>query len=261
MQRARPLLVVALVVLGSTAYWFAAQSGDDSPTESAAAVAHPPAGTGESPRRLLPAVPAPPAPEGSFVFLHDQADKKTPVAFDPCRPIHYVVNAAGAPVDGAALVADAIAAAQRATGLKFVDDGATSEVEQNDRAPYQPDRYRRDRWAPVLVSWADEQQFSTLAGYITGAARPQGITTSGQTVYVSGSVVLDRVDLSPEHMPDRALARATIMHELGHLVGLDHTADRSQLMFSEAQLGHTDYASGDLHGLAVLGAQRCFPDV
>jgi predicted Zn-dependent protease len=57
------------------------------------------------------------------------------------------------------------------------------------------------------------------------------------------------------------VVRAIILHELGHLVGLDHTSDRGQIMFSEAEFNVRDYAPGDLRGLARLGTQACFPGV
>jgi hypothetical protein len=51
------------------------------------------------------------------------------------------------------------------------------------------------------------------------------------------------------------------MHELGHLVGLDHVSDDSQLMSPTLSGDLTDYASGDLEGLAVLGQGQCLPDI
>ena len=80
-------------------------------------------------------------------------------------------------------------------------------------------------------------------------------------MYVSGIVVLDRTQLSAEAEPERAAVRAVILHELGHLVGLDHTSDRMQLMFSESQFNVRDYAEGDRRGLAVMGTQACVPEV
>jgi hypothetical protein len=73
--------------------------------------------------------------------------------------------------------------------------------------------------------------------------------------------VLDRVDLSAANMSDRGLAQATVMHELGHLVGLAHTSDRTQLMFSETLPNVKDFGAGDLRGLALLGTQPCYPNV
>ena len=45
-----------------------------------------------------------------------------------------------------------------------------------------------------------------------------------------------------------------MLHEFGHLIGLDHTSDRTQIMFSEAQLNVRDYADGDLRGLSLARA-------
>lgn len=52
-----------------------------------------------------------------------------------------------------------------------------------------------------------------------------------------------------------------MLHELGHLVGLDHTADRHEMVFSESDYEVTDYGPGDRRGLALLGTQGCHPDL
>jgi hypothetical protein len=205
-----------------------------------------------------------PGGPGKYELANTQPeDPSAPVAFDPCRPLHYVVDSKGAPADGLALVQQAIAKVHSATGLRFMNDGATDEAPTNGRAGYQPQRYP-DRWAPVLIAWEDETEFPDLAGYIAGSTAPQPVSVPGRPdrlVYVTGTVVLDRSDLSVAKMPDRAEAQATIMHELGHLVGLGHTSDRTQLMFSEAQPKVKDFGAGDLRGLAILGTQPCYPNV
>ena len=47
------------------------------------------------------------------------------------------------------------------------------------------------------------------------------------------------------------------MHELGHVVGLDHVKDRHELMNPE-YLGLDTWGPGDRQGLAVLGAGPCY---
>ena len=47
-----------------------------------------------------------------------------------------------------------------------------------------------------------------------------------------------------------------LLHELGHLVGLDHVDDPNELMYPRAA-ERTSYGPGDLKGLALLGAIPC----
>ena len=51
-------------------------------------------------------------------------------------------------------------------------------------------------------------------------------------------------------------SRAIIMHELGHVVGLDHVDDPDQLMFPRTT-GRLDWGAGDRRGLAAMGAGLC----
>ncbi len=60
----------------------------------------------------------------------------------------------------------------------------------------------------------------------------------------------------------RASADAVILHEFGHLVGLDHVNDRAQVMYPRSGPGSpTAFQRGDLTGLAALGLGACQPDV
>jgi hypothetical protein len=206
--------------------------------------------------------PAPlPANSGPFAFVAMQSNGKDPVAYDPCRPIHVVVNARTQPADGDRLFRNALSAVSVATGLQFVVDGATAETPGVDRPVYQPDRYP-DQWAPVLVVWSDTPESPDLAGGIAGFAGSNWLETPDGSVYVTGSVVLDGPDIGAAIEADGPLVvQGIIEHELGHLAGLDHVTDTSQLMYPDTTGGIIDYAAGDRRGLAALGRGKCFPDL
>ena len=76
----------------------------------------------------------------------------TPIRWNPCEPIHYVVNLENAPESATADVTRAMQRIENASGLSFVFDGSTDEVPSLDRESYQPARYG-DVWAPVLIGW------------------------------------------------------------------------------------------------------------
>lgn len=261
---------VALVVVFALVWAYQSSRGTGSSTASPPPTPHstlsrltarPPASTEEASQPLGGPARSPRG-HGGYAFVRTQRDGSTPVAFDPCRPIHYVVNLDGAPRGGRDLVQRAIGRVHDATGLRFVYDGPTNEAPSTERAAYQPGRYDRARWAPVLIAWSDETAYPTLRGNVAGIGGAQAISIDENGfVNVSGQVVLDRDQLSTDTTSDRQLVRAVVLHELGHVVGLDHTPDRSQLMFSEAQFDVRDYADGDLRGLHELGVQRCFPNV
>ncbi len=54
-----------------------------------------------------------------------------------------------------------------------------------------------------------------------------------------------------------AAARAIVMHELGHLVGLAHVHVADELMYPE-NIGHRTFGPGDREGFRQLGLGPCF---
>ncbi len=221
----------------------------------------PPYGVEESAGRLLPPVPGPPAAAGSYAFMVTDPQTATPVRWSPCRPVHYVIRPDGSIKGGRKMIDDAFAGLSSATGLQFVNDGATSESPTDQRSAYQPDRYGK-RWAPVLVAWATPDEVLEFSTDVAGIAGPSAFSTpSGDGMLVSGTVYLDPVKLKDTRKAlGAAEASNIVVHELGHLVGLDHVNDNTQLMFPAPQPGVTGYQAGDLAGLAILGQGPCQPD-
>ena len=207
--------------------------------------------------------PLPPAGGGTYGFTTLQADGVTPVAYDPCRVVRYVLRPDGAPAGTEELVHGAVAGIAEATGLRFVYDGYTDEPLIEDRPVFQPDRYG-DRWAPVLIGWQTEAENPALAGDVVGEAGSASVALGGRPrIFVTGTVTLDAGQL-PALLaePDgAATVRAIVLHELGHLVGLAHVDDEAQLMFPETRRSLTGFAGGDRTGLAALGAGACVPEL
>ena len=190
-----------------------------------------------------------------------QSDNKTPVAYDPCRPIHFVIRAQGEPPGGKQLILGSFAELSLVTGLQFIYDGDTSESPSTQRNAFQPARYG-DHWAPVLITWDTVAEVPDFATTVEGRAGSAAVSQSNQPkIYVTGSVELASEKLSylMQSPGGYEMVQSILLHELGHLVGLAHVADVSQLMFPEAGHGVIDFAAGDLTGLAKLGGGSCAP--
>jgi hypothetical protein len=210
------------------------------------------------PARVLPQVSATATGDRAFIGTHPDG---SPIGFDPCRPVHYVLNPDGMPGGGEQLLRGAVAEISAATGLAFVDDGVTTERVVNDRAPVQPLRYG-ERWAPVLVDWVENSEVAYPDEEVFGVASPHAIAPSGtpSARYVTGWVGLNRAWFT-QALTDpgtAAVARGVVLHELGHLVGLDHVKDPTQVMHATSET--TGLGDGDREGLAMAGAGTCYSD-
>lgn len=203
----------------------------------------------------------PPFASDSYRFLAMNSDG-TPVGYSPCRPLHYVVNNDLVPAGAQHLIPEAINTVSLATGIRFIYDGATTEQPSGQRAPYQPGSYG-DRWAPLLIAWTTPEAAPQLKGKVIGTGGSTHFSyDDGPKTFVTGSLELDAPQITEElRQPDGELyATAVILHELGHVMGLEHVDDPRQLMFPE--IGTPEgLAVGDLNGLHELSKAHCRKDL
>jgi hypothetical protein len=196
------------------------------------------------------------APGPGFQFL-DRTDQGTPTRWNPCEPIHYVVNATLAPPGSIDDVYEAVRRMSEATGIAFVYEGPTDEEPSIYRDVYQLDRYG-DRWAPVLIAWADPDDtdipFERGDRVAAGVAVPVIPPTRLEDIYVSGWVAINADDPNPPGFGFPGQQGPVILHELGHLMGLGHVRTPGELMHPEGG-GVVDFGSGDREGLHRLGAE------
>lgn len=203
--------------------------------------------------------PADVPPGGVHAFLQHQPDRPAqPVAWDPCREIRYEINPDGAPDDAddtVAFVQEAVEEVSGLTGLQFDYLGET------DRRPsWRASLVPRGRSEPVLIAWASEDEVDELAGNVAGVGGAVSREArSGRWLrYVTGQVTLDSdvYEMLDDDSDGEARGRAILLHELGHLVGLDHVDSPAELMYAD-EVGLLDFGTGDRNGLVRLGKGRC----
>lgn len=209
-----------------------------------------------APTRVHPLVAAPPGTGGFTLVM----PKYPGARWNPCRAIHYVVFGDEPWHDANRMLDATFAEMSRLTGLAFVADGMTTEGFNHRRAAYQPTKYG-DRWAPVLVTWTTPAVDEQLANRVAGDAGPDMQYVSGHPEFVSGTVSLDAPQLALSMNAGArgaAQVRVTMLHELGHLVGLGHYTAGPSLMQPMSSWS-TRLSDGDRRGLAEMGAGTCWP--
>lgn len=187
---------------------------------------------------------------GQWAFVRKQGS--IPVSYDPCRTIHYVLRVGQGPLNGANLVREGIARLSAATGFTFVFDGLSDEVPQWATL--------RDPDRPVFIGWADRTE-TDIWEHQADAAGVGGSETvlngRGQEVFATGFVVMKPDNRLPPTFGAGETGGTVLLHELGHVVGLDHVSDDREVMHGGiTHFTGEGYGPGDLRGLWELGASR-----
>ncbi len=196
-------------------------------------------------------VPTKPAQNPNYAF-ENVDDRGQPVRFDPCHVIHYVVRVGPGPADGVAFVQEGVAKLSAATGLTFHYDGPTDEVPAKGFEP---------RGDPVWIGWAATDETTAFARVKGGAPDAVGVggpvesrRPGGPMQYVGGSAMLRPTNLEAPGFGPGSTEGNVLLHELGHLVGLAHVADPTEVMHPGTSSATSDgYDLGDLNGLWRLG--------
>ena len=87
------------------------------------------------------------------------------------------------------------------------------------------DELQGNEWEPVLIIWSDRYQDGSLDGGVIGRG-------GGGTIDVNGRLRSHRQDSLDSNIRDSFATQMVLEHELGHVLGLDHTDDRRQLMYA-----------------------------
>lgn len=194
-------------------------------------------------RGLAGAAGAVPSGDG-WVAWGARADG-TPLRWDPCRPIDWVVRQDDPDwlVDVATTAFDRVGAL---AGVTFRHDGRAEVAVGDDRSTADG-----SRWAPVVVTLVEPDEET----WLDGDERALAVPVLVGDVFVTGQVLLDAEQELDRGFTDRRGSwGATVLHEAAHLVGLDHVDDPAQLLYPYPLPGAADLGDGDRRGLRALRA-------
>ena len=200
------------------------------------------------------------ADEGFALWGRDQHGG--PLRWDACAPVTFVLSPVDAPAHAEADVRAALAMLAEASGLDLVLEGMTDE-RPDARRPLVERVGDEWRWRPVLIAWARPGATDLpLTTIDRGVAVPVSVRDGDREGLVTGQVVINaaRTDLVAGFGDRSDAVGATLLHELGHVLGLDHVDDVAQIMSEDPGSGPVRFGDGDLAGLRAVGSDAgCRP--
>jgi hypothetical protein len=190
----------------------------------------------------------PPGP--GFAFTATGPDG-VPGRWDSCRPVRVLINPRNAPEGSIRGIRLALARMSQWTGLRLELVGTTSA----EAGPDWGSRASGAVWPPVLISFPARSARGLSDTSASAEARPVWVThASGRAEFVSGSITVNTAHghLYGTGSDGRPSWARLLEHELGHVVGLDHVADRRSLMYPQVQPS-SRLTRGDHIGLRRVG--------
>lgn len=182
-------------------------------------------------------------PSGDGWTAWGARDDGTPLRWDPCRPIEWVVR----PDDPDWLVdlaADALAQVGSEADVVFHHAGrrdvGVGPLQRTADGP---------SWQPVVVTMSSPEEVA----WMTDDDRALAVPVVVNGVFVTGQILLDAdAELAPDFASRDRSWGATLLHEASHLVGLDHVDDPDQLLYPYPRPGPATLGQGDRRGLQAL---------
>ncbi len=170
--------------------------------------------------------------------------KSRPAHWGTCS-IRYKVNPRNMPAHGMSDLREAMRRVTQVSGIKFRYSGRSRAVPHYAYTGAGVNRF--------LVAWANNRQSRGLL--------PPGVGGVGGTSHTSGGRILTGYlaintaysNSAPAGFGDGSPHGMVLMHELGHVVGLDHANDVHQVMHPSASLRASVWGAADIKGLRALG--------
>lgn len=178
----------------------------------------------------------------------------SPVRWDPCTAIRWTANVSLGPAGGLDVLKDAVARVAAATGTTWEYAGTSAATPAGGYLP----KTAQSSYPPVHIGWTDGASSDLLAGQtasVLGMTRTAwfGVQTAdGKKIAATRAAVvaLDRTDSLP--LTGATSWSTVALHELAHVMGLAHVADKTQLMATILP-AITDLQAGDRAGLVKVG--------
>jgi hypothetical protein len=191
----------------------------------------------------------------SYTFMYPNGSNGSSARWNPCAPIRWAVNLSDAPSTALADAQQAVAAVSAATGISFSYVGTTSAIPSPTGAAGQ-----LPSGVDAVIAWLTPSQFGATGGE-AGYGGNWWISSGGPERIFQGYAIING-DLAKSLLkPGFGQGYSEghlLLHELGHMMGLGHTQDESQVMYpQQGPLSPGTYGAGDLAGLRTLGTGGC----
>lgn len=223
------------------------------------------------PQRLLPTVGY--NGNGQFRFLSYDSDGNPTGLHSPCEPIRYEVNPANEPEGAREVLEAAIQSMRYYTGLQFEFVGETNElIQHNEPIPLvNPPSTLLINYYPTEELEAlprDEhyEHVENVAGW-GGPRSYQDLNPAKQQYTALGGVMALDADYIAEDVsqglwgePRGRATFALMIHELAHVIGLDHVDSESEIMYFDTKEDIWEFQGGDQEGLSLAGQGACGSD-
>jgi hypothetical protein len=180
------------------------------------------------------------------------ADATGSALWPNCTPIRVTIDTVESSADSTAAALatrDAVIELAELTGLEFTPITASAHTTGDDPAP---------RSNTIQIIWVDRDT-GLLEDHELGSAEVWHLEVIDRLI-VFQAVVLLSDEILTKHDPGTAAGtasvRTTLLHELGHTVGIGHSADDGSVMYPKLT-GKASVTTADQAAFAYAGSRGC----